>query len=152
MLSKHLSCVLLHIERKPTSHFKTWITIDLKLGPLKFFFKISIMKEKILYLGPKDSFGGLKEFPIDINMSRRQAAILQSGLLFIWQRFVTAEDLRWCRSVRIEAVGKSWGLSAKVVNGNILQCSLRERCLKEYVMEKSKGDEARLHSAWIHSS
>lgn len=29
------------------------------------------MKEKILYFGLKDSFGGLKEFFIDINMLRR---------------------------------------------------------------------------------
>lgn len=43
-------CAELHIERKSASHLKIWMTIDLQLGSFKFF-KMTIMKEKILFLG-----------------------------------------------------------------------------------------------------
>lgn len=43
-------CIVTH--RKPASHLKIGITVDLKLGSLKFF-QMSIVKEKVLFLGQK---------------------------------------------------------------------------------------------------
>lgn len=50
---KTLSCVQLYIERKLTSPLKIWITVDRKLGSLKFLFEMRIMKERTWYLGKR---------------------------------------------------------------------------------------------------